>query len=642
MLRIIFYLSILMLQLSAQATAQEYQIDRAFYHDTQNELLIDDVTSIQFKPYSGTLRLGYQAGATWVRLKINFPKGKVKTASINNPLILRVGPHFLDQIDVYQFAEGGWSRRTAGDLYKKIDPICADDTHCFTLRSVHSNEFLYLRIQTEGLTQIQTEVQLADELMDAMLHRIKNITASLAIANLLLVIALIFVLLARTMLTYTYLMCQAVITLYIFISTGGLAEQSSTWRPETLNLLLHLLFVLRVSMMGFIGWGFLFSYDPSQRYKKYMLGFMLVSVMSICLIFLGEINLALEIALILFILNPFIQILGIFSVKKMTRKIRVVLLVVYGIYIFLAYFGSMVAMGWINPLTEDGLLQHISDVRLNGLLIAALTFWAVITEQAQQKLDKLQEIQALELHAAQAQANQDLVNERNALIDMLTHELKTPLSTIRFALATLKSKFNSDDESMGRVLRIDSSVIRMNAMIEHVARSNKIDRTILDVSTTKIPAAELMEELISEFSHPERFDLQIEENAYFKADPQMLTLILENLLSNAYKYTADQKISITIDHPMPPELQVGKSSSPVIPISTFTRFLISNRVAADSEPDESRLFERYYRHPNFQNHAGMGIGLSLVHSAAEKIGAVVRYKHENGCVIFEIIISNEG
>lgn len=64
MLRIIFYLSIFMFQLSVQATAQEYQIDRAFYHDTQNELLIDDVTSVQFKPYSGTLRLGYQAGAT--------------------------------------------------------------------------------------------------------------------------------------------------------------------------------------------------------------------------------------------------------------------------------------------------------------------------------------------------------------------------------------------------------------------------------------------------------------------------------------------------------------------------------------------------------------------------------------------------
>jgi signal transduction histidine kinase len=111
-------------------------------------------------------------------------------------------------------------------------------------------------------------------------------------------------------------------------------------------------------------------------------------------------------------------------------------------------------------------------------------------------------------------------------------------------------------------------------------------------------------------------------------------------LSNAYKYSADQKITVSIDHPAPNKFDLRESLSDASSIPPVTRFEISNRVAADSEPDEARLFERYYRHPNFQNHSGMGIGLSLVHSAAEKMGAIVRYKHENGWVIFEVRIPN--
>lgn len=643
MTRIICFLLILSFQLLAQASGQEYKINTSFYEDTQNNLEIENVLDKQFKSYRGTLRLGFQSSPTWVRMKIQPLNEANKSAPIASPLILRVGPRYLDQIDVYQYSVGAWTHQTAGDLHKKTSQLCADDKHCFVLQDLPpSDAVVYVRVQTEGLTQIQLDVKHIDELQDIVLSRIKSITTGTTIATLLCGLALVLVFYARTMLTYTYFLCQASIASYIFFSTGGMAEPSSTWEPETLNLLLHVLFVLRVGTMCLVGWGFLYSYEMSRNYKNGMLLFFIVFVLSLFLILIGQVQLGVEIALVIFLINPFLQVWGVYAVKKMPRKIRLVLFATYGIYVVSAYCVSLVALGYTPPLTTTDLVEHVSDVRLNGLLIAALIFWAVITEQSQQKIEKMQELQALELNAAQAQANQNLVNERNALIDMLTHELKTPLSTIRFALATLKSKFNSDDESFGRVQRIDSSVLRMNTMIEHVARSNKIERTVLDVPTVKISAAELMEELINEFFHPERFELTIEENSYFKADRQMLTLILENLLSNSYKYTADQKISIWIGHQTQTTSELENTALPKRSADSVTRFVIRNRVAADSEPDEARLFERYYRHPNFQNHAGMGIGLSLVHSAAEKIGAHIHYKHENGCVIFEVQISNEG
>jgi signal transduction histidine kinase len=224
------------------------------------------------------------------------------------------------------------------------------------------------------------------------------------------------------------------------------------------------------------------------------------------------------------------------------------------------------------------------------------------------------------MEAAQSNANQDKLKERRELIDMLTHELKTPLSTIKFALASLKMAAKGQGDSIERVQRIDASVNRMDAMIEHVALSNKIERHDGRHFAETISAQELMSVVMQEYHDADRFELSIQEGASFLADPHFLALIVENLVSNAVKYSTDGKIKITIENEVP----------------AITSFRISNRVALEYLPDENRLFERYYRHPGFQNSPGMGIGLSLVNSAAEKMGATVRYQQIDQDVIFEV------
>jgi signal transduction histidine kinase len=203
---------------------------------------------------------------------------------------------------------------------------------------------------------------------------------------------------------------------------------------------------------------------------------------------------------------------------------------------------------------------------------------------------------------------------------MLTHELKTPLSTIKFALASLKMAAKGQGDSIERVQRIDASVNRMDAMIEHVALSNKIERHDGRYFAETISAQELMNVVMQEYQDADRFELRIQEGASFYADPHFLALIVENLVSNAVKYSTDGKIKIIIENEA---------------LAT-TSFRISNRVALEYLPDENRLFERYYRHPGFQNSPGMGIGLSLVNSAAQKMGATVRYEQINQDVIFEV------
>jgi len=175
-------------------------------------------------------------------------------------------------------------------------------------------------------------------------------------------------------------------------------------------------------------------------------------------------------------------------------------------------------------------------------------------------------------------------------------------------------------ESAERVVHINASVERMDAMIEHVALSNKIERMEARGLEETVSAIELMNVVMQEYREPDRFELDIQEDVVFRAAPHFLALIIENLVSNAVKYAAEGKIKISIQDET----------------EHMTCFRISNSVAAENHPDEARLFERYYRHPSFQNSPGMGLGLSLVNSAAKKMGAHVQYRKIDHDVVFEV------
>ena len=63
----------------------------------------------------------------------------------------------------------------------------------------------------------------------------------------------------------------------------------------------------------------------------------------------------------------------------------------------------------------------------------------------------MRELQALRLESVEAKAQSDILQERTTLIDMLTHELKTPLGTIKFALASLQRDHAAHANSVAKI-----------------------------------------------------------------------------------------------------------------------------------------------------------------------------------------------
>ena len=622
MKRLIFLMLLLFCQLSLQAGQSRYALDTAYFHDDLQSQTVQSIQSQAFKPYEGQLRLGFVGGDTWIRMRLKTPPATSSTdQAVPAPaLVLKVGLYSLDRLTFYQQQEGRWTAQQGGELQPPTKKVCIDSQHCFALNPADSSSnFTYLKVQTEAARIVQTTVMTADDMQQSSIAAIKSTSTALSLSIALLILSVTFFALERSRLLLAFCIFQVSVVLSICTFAGVLPQFWSDQTQALFTGLGTLALVFRLTMTILLAWVYVSAYKPFEAYNKLVYALLLVCCANVVLVLTGNESHAAMINYGLGFLSPFIHIWGVQTARVPTPG-RWIFTAGWVTFLLLIFLGIPYSFGEPDWRDQLNLIQNSGDLRLNGIPIGLVVFWLVAIEKSKRNRQERGERQALQIQAAESRAHQANLQERRELIDMLTHELKTPLSTIKFALASLKRTALAQGESVERVQHIDASVSRMDAMIEHVALSNKIERTDVHGTEETVSALELMNVVMQEYQEPERFELDIQEGVVLRADPHFLALIIENLVSNAVKYAADGKIRISIHDES----------------ETVTCFRICNRVADDSHPDEARLFERYYRHPSFQNRPGMGIGLSLVHSAAEKMGASVRYQKAEQEVIFEV------
>jgi two-component system, sensor histidine kinase LadS len=180
-----------------------------------------------------------------------------------------------------------------------------------------------------------------------------------------------------------------------------------------------------------------------------------------------------------------VQIFGVATAQNISKLLRWITLIGYLIFEIIL-IGSLFTAFNLYPAISDStplFMQSLGDWRLNGSRVGIFLFAILIIQVFERRKINSATLESFKLEAAKSTAQRERLIERQSMIDMLTHELKNPLGTIRFAIASLKRNVSIDNDSQQRVKRIDDSVERMNELIEHVALSNKIDR--FDASQVK-------------------------------------------------------------------------------------------------------------------------------------------------------------
>lgn len=606
---------------ACSASAETLHTEKAYFLDSSARLSPEQIPPNAYRPFTGVLTLGYQEGVVWVRLRavaeVSAPDNP--SAPAQAPQWVSAGPFFMEHIDLYQKDdEGRWLVQGQGMSQPNLHDLCPIDLHCFALHHPwRPGDEVYLRVDNPGAKILQSQLQTEQELARmAALHAART-SASLAVAVVLLLIGLALLWLDKSVLFLAFCGFQWVIVLHQISSTSMLAGMDG-YRPD----LFRLFFVLRMGLGVALGWALLYRHTPPRWYTRSVQVLVLVCVLNVLGLGVGWHREALFLSYVVFFVSLLVQFLGVRKAQNMEPSQRLFLLGVLLLGMVLVVLGSVVFFANVALPSSIETAKFLSDWRWNGTPMGVGFFVVVLMERTSRQKANAEQIDRLRGEAEQARLHEERWHERSALLEVLAHELKNPLGTVRFALVSLRRQQGLTDEVQQRLQRISSATLRMDDLIEKVSRFHRIDSMLTPSALEPLAVAEWIDEAIEEHATHARFSQTVIPGLRVMADRHLLALLLENLISNASKYALPGS---TV------EVNAWQSDGRV-------SLDIRNEVASDCLPDASQLFQRYYRHPGFPDKPGMGLGLNLVQTAAVQMGGQVHYRQQNQQVVFSVTL----
>lgn len=208
--------------------------------------------------------------------------------------------------------------------------------------------------------------------------------------------------------------------------------------------------------------------------------------------------------------------------------------------------------------------------------------------------------------------------QHDAFINAVTHELKTPIASIRLYLETLKTR--EVDEAQRRefynIMLADSE--RLLNTVEQVLRAGRARHKRPRISTSVINLSEMVQECLEltrvryglNETHLIYNESPEAKNAKVSGDIDELRAAFSNLLDNAVKYS-DKEVQVSVS------------------LSTLDDKRVTVRVVDKGIGIQSaqlkRIFKRFYRVPGrfMARVKGTGLGLFIVHSVVQKHGGRV-------------------
>lgn len=190
--------------------------------------------------------------------------------------------------------------------------------------------------------------------------------------------------------------------------------------------------------------------------------------------------------------------------------------------------------------------------------------------------------------------------QQKDFVNMVTHELRLPMSSIQMFTQTLLRKDIAETDKTVFLERIMGECQRMNALIDHLLKSQAIETHRLPLYPQTIDLAEFFRAFKAKW--PRTLDvLDLPAGLKIEADPVLLDLALTNLVSNAEKYGRGSIPHMTMQQQGPRyALSVIDGGAPIP-----RKYLRS-------------IFKRFYRIPNrdTRRQSGVGLGLYIVRSIA--------------------------
>jgi signal transduction histidine kinase len=209
---------------------------------------------------------------------------------------------------------------------------------------------------------------------------------------------------------------------------------------------------------------------------------------------------------------------------------------------------------------------------------------------------------------------------KTELISNVSHDLKTPLTSIINYVNILKNNDITEEERDEYLLILEKKSLKLKVLIEDLFEMSKINSGKIKLNRELIDILSLIHQGIGEYStlYEEKnisFKVTSEEDAlYMELDGKMMSRALENIIINALKYSLDNtRVYINI-----------KVEDECVNIG------VKNIANYEMDFNEEEMFERFARGDKSRNSKveGSGLGLAITKSIVELHGGEVKIKKE--------------
>ena len=588
---------------TANASAGDIQYKIETFDDASSAIQIESIPNSKFVSSSGEIRQPYQKGNLWIRI----------TIEKNSPdLILYFQNPSIDEISLFL------KDKRKMESWQKYEIPFNKLLHGYELKTAFGENLtqpieFYLQINSLSPKQFNLMILSESEALSKEFTKYAILSSQFTAAVILMIWVSLQNWLARSKIFLTVMITTPVFVLSRINYFGYFLDETNPDPSTYLNM--NMIFFLTLIGSGTLILKESFGRLLSKRTSSYFSMFFLLSLIPLSGLLFGVTRGFIVIATLainfLMLATLFYFLVSIFIAQKnliKTYKFQMIILIVY------ALMSTIPGLYFIAPQLFPFNLGIPAYRDFFYPVLAFLIMALMLNEQREKEMDTM-------FNMAVTKANADLVVEKNikqhVFLGMLLHEIKTPLSIIKFGAAALTK---DDSKTQVWTSRVDSAADSINHILNQCLLADKFEFGLSGYTEKKIEVHQEIYALVERigFLNPtyrERLQLQFSDdisittNAFL--DPVFLRSILENLVTNALKYSeANSKAFLSVNIKMS-----GNDE--------MIEFKIKNKIGKIGPPEIDKIFTRYYRAEAAQGYSGTGLGLWLANQQANEMGSSI-------------------
>ena len=219
--------------------------------------------------------------------------------------------------------------------------------------------------------------------------------------------------------------------------------------------------------------------------------------------------------------------------------------------------------------------------------------------------------------------------KKNFLLSV-THELKSPLASIKILLQTIQKRQLTRDQTIDFIDKSLLDIERLDDMVENMLLASKIDNRSYTFPKAKFNLSVLVDSIVNRLQitkcdcNQQIIDAEIEPKIEITGDKFALTSVVTNLVENAIKYS---------------------SPCDTVLVKLFSKddkihLQVADHGIGIADTEKTRIFDRFYRvgSEETRNTKGTGLGLFIVKEVLDKHQATIKVKDNRPAgSVFEVV-----